>query len=1292
MGNTKVRFDGLDVAAMVALWNREALGRRVINIYNGPNGDTYIFKLDKRGGGGGGVGGTADGGNVDSKPDGDAGGNSNSATSNLLLLLESGVRFHTSETSYENPAMPSQFCSKLRKHLRGLRLEQVTQLGMMDRVVHLVFGSGDAQRHSLILELYARGNLILTNSQYSILALLRSHEYNSAKDNSNPCDKNGTRQETVQVKVGHAYPVTYATTMAATASAATTSTASSSGIISNDEGLQEDDCIDTNGTLLTSSDPLQWWTAQTVSSHTSGEESAAKDASKKKKKDSKNTSQNAWKMLLLSSTSGVSYYGPALIEHCLRCANLWGVDKKFPTEMTADEWKDLQSILQKEGGRVLNDIRGKESKGYILYQEKARKLGDACIDTDDVATSKSPTSISSFDDKILLEFQPHLLKQHESMPRLEYKTFDRAVDTFFSHLESQKRLLRAENQQAQAEQRLEKIRLDQEQRVQALLEQQGQLQREAELVQVHADMVEKALQVVNSALDSGMDWEQLQDLVQLEKEQNRNPVAMLIHKLDLENDEMVLRLATLEGVFGDENGAGANDLEYNVENPKGFVDVTVSLNETAHGNAKALFAKYRASKEKSQKTIEASAKALAAAEETANRQLLEVQNKKSHISVQAKRKPIWFERFNWFITTDNYLVLGGRDAQQNELLVKRYLRQGDAYLHADVHGAASCVLRAKRRRDPLTGRTLSIPLSSQALREAGSFTICRSSAWTSRMVTSAWWVESHQVSKTAPTGEYLTVGSFMVRGKKNFLPPSQLEMGLAVFFRLGDDDSVRRHANERRDFALMQLEETDEDSFVDADNSSTMANKSTKLVAEEKVKQRTILSSIDEPNLENESLLPICNEDDEFSAQMPSGESCTPTLGQDGNEIGNGHVLSYGGDTESLGVDVTEVSEPNQKKKGLSVKERKLVKKYGSLEAAHAAKDQGKSQDEKEAPSEISSVLSSPMQAQPSNPGSKRGKKAKLKKMTKKYANQDDDDREMALLALHAGEKTKRESKKRIPQISEKEKVAAADTIAILKKDSVAISEQFSEPVRTSLSRCITVVDGNGESIVRWDKLDGDVLEQLLSLELEEQKLAAANRLLSLKETSRIDNFSASLAGIIRTIRKYGHEGMNKETETAQGSTNEGKRKKKNEKDDEHDSWKKTLADEGFVDADGEVEENVDDTVELSKLTGKPQQEDLLLFAVPVCAPYQSLSQYTYRVKLTPGNMKRGKAAKQCVDMFVKEHSKPTTSDPSLALIKQVSDNEWVQAICGDVKISAAGASRVMQKTKEKKKNIKKKK
>ncbi len=42
-------------------------------------------------------------------------------------------------------------------------------------------------------------------------------------------------------------------------------------------------------------------------------------------------------------------------------------------------------------------------------------------------------------------------------------------------------------------------------------------------------------------------------------------------------------------------------------------------------------------------------------------------------AVQHLRKPHWFERFHWFITSENYLCISGRDAQQNELIVKRYM-------------------------------------------------------------------------------------------------------------------------------------------------------------------------------------------------------------------------------------------------------------------------------------------------------------------------------------------------------------------------------------------------------------------------------------------------------------------------------------------------------------------------------------------------------------------------------------------------------------------------------------------
>jgi predicted ribosome quality control (RQC) complex YloA/Tae2 family protein len=1053
----KVRFDGLDVAAMVAHWNREALGRRVINIYDGPNGDTYLFKLDKKVG----------------------------EVSNLLLIVESGMRFHSTLQSFENPGMPSPFCSKMRKHLRGLRLETVQQLGKMDRVVNLVFGSGEKQRHSLILEFYARGNIILANSQYQILSLLRSHEYDN-----------------VQVKVGHAYPVTYATTM----------TAVTEDDPDGDKTKQE--------SFLDASNPMEWFKKFQLQNR---EPTTEGGTGKKKKGEG-----NAWKKLMLKQELGVSHYGPSLIDHCLLCAD---IGSKQPNDLDESEWSKLQSVFNSEGSWKFRKLEAVDAKGYIFYTPKESKQNEEA--------QKSNVPPSPFDDKVLLEFQPHVLKQHESLLKIEYDTFDRAVDAFFSHIEVQKRMMGAERQQNQAQQRLEKIRLDQKQRVENLENLQENLKEEAQLVETHADMIEKAIQVVNSALDSGMDWDQLEDLVQIEKVQNQNPVAMLIHKLDLEQDAIVLRLPTEEAMFEE------NDENDGVHS----MDVTVSLKDTAHGNASALFARYRASKEKSQKTVENNAKALHAAEESAQKQLLEAQKRRSnlaHIS-HVKRKPLWFEKFNWCITSDNYLVLGGRDAQQNEQIVKRYLRPGDAYLHADVHGAASCVLRAKRKRQP-NGKTTTLPLSDQALREAGNFTICRSSAWNSRMVTSAWWVESHQVSKTAPTGEYLTVGSFMIRGKKIFLPPTQLEMGLGVLFRLGDDDAIARHKNERRDFALIQLEDKDsEDVEVPSEKQKVMLKTHPLPVVEEKkmdVKEESSGDAKFELGSERESTTSQNIEDGEAVAEVPKPVEETEKKAVENSQANEEDAIS---------------APAPKAKKGLSVKERKLIRKHGSLEAAKAAEEE---RDKAEEARKMGAAAGPPkVKNDESTPQTeyKRRNKAKAKRMAKKYADQDEEDRELAMLALHAGEKTTIKGQKKTLEVNETEKEAAAQTVAILKKDSSVVAERFPEELQAILAKCVTVKNAE-HSVVRWDKFDADVLEQLELFELLEEKTAAANRLLSLKESTRIDNFSASLAGIIRTIKKYGHKGLGKEE-----ATDDLKRKTKAEKEAEKQSWKQSLAEEGIV-------------------------------------------------------------------------------------------------------------------------------
>merc|ERR1719376_1566444 len=50
----------------------------------------------------------------------------------------------------------------------------------------------------------------------------------------------------------------------------------------------------------------------------------------------------------------------------------------------------------------------------------------------------------------------------------------------------------------------------------------------------------------------------------------------------------------------------------------------------------------------------------------------------------------------------------------------------------------------------------------------------------------------------------------------------------------------------------------------------------------------------------------------------------------------------------------------------------------------------------------------------------------------------------------------------------------------------------------------------------------------------------------------------------------------------------------------------------------------------LQSLTGCPQPDDIILFAIPACAPYSSMKNFKFKVKLTPGNNKKRKSHKNC--------------------------------------------------------------
>ena len=74
--------------------------------------------------------------------------------------------------------------------------------------------------------------------------------------------------------------------------------------------------------------------------------------------------------------------------------------------------------------------------------------------------------------------------------------------------------------------------------------------------------------------------------------------------------------------------------------------------------------------------------------------------------------------------------------------------------------------------------------------------MCHSPAWEHKVTSQVYWVNANQVSKTPPTGMFIQTGSFIIRGKRNFISPQKLELGFTLMFCLSEE-SLADHIGER---------------------------------------------------------------------------------------------------------------------------------------------------------------------------------------------------------------------------------------------------------------------------------------------------------------------------------------------------------------------------------------------------------------------------------------------------------------------------------------------------------------
>ncbi len=134
-----------------------------------------------------------------------------------------------------------------------------------------------------------------------------------------------------------------------------------------------------------------------------------------------------------------------------------------------------------------------------------------------------------------------------------------------------------------------------------------------------------------------------------------------------------------------------------------------------------------------------------------------------------KKTSGWYTKYRWCKTTNDYLVIAGKNAEQNEKVVKNHLEKNDLYFHTLMPGAPSTILKNGKEAP------------EEDKKQAATFAASYSSAWKKGLgIAEVYHVEPEQVKTSAKSGEYLPTGSFRIEGKKNFHKNTELNIALTL--------------------------------------------------------------------------------------------------------------------------------------------------------------------------------------------------------------------------------------------------------------------------------------------------------------------------------------------------------------------------------------------------------------------------------------------------------------------------------------------------------------------------------
>jgi predicted ribosome quality control (RQC) complex YloA/Tae2 family protein len=147
------------------------------------------------------------------------------------------------------------------------------------------------------------------------------------------------------------------------------------------------------------------------------------------------------------------------------------------------------------------------------------------------------------------------------------------------------------------------------------------------------------------------------------------------------------------------------------------------------------------------------------------------------------RKPKeWYEKFRWFISSDGFLVVAGKDARTNEKLIRKYMKDSDLVFHADITGSPFVLIKNPERKK----------IPEQTVKEAAEFCGSYSKAWKVGInAVDVYYVKPEQVKKEGG----LPTGSFMIYGKRSWVRRIPVKIAVTIEegrVRYGPEDAIKK--------------------------------------------------------------------------------------------------------------------------------------------------------------------------------------------------------------------------------------------------------------------------------------------------------------------------------------------------------------------------------------------------------------------------------------------------------------------------------------------------------------------